>query len=442
MVPLGNDVDVVVIGAGVAGLAAARRLLAHGRRIAVLEARDRIGGRVWTEPECHGLPFDHGASFIHAEDQNPWTTIANRLGFATEVDPRRRQLFVDGRRANSAELDAFLGARADALQQVTAAAAGERDLSIAEALDLTGPFAPQAAVALGPWLLGVDNHEASARDFANAVTGADRLVPAGYGRLVEAYGRSVPVRLATPARRIEYRGRGVRVTAADATLRARLAIVTVPTGVLAAERLVFDPPLPAAKLHAIDGLPMGALAKVGLCFQGDPFGLGDRYYLHERTADQRAALYLVRPCGLDLVLTFIGGDLARDLERAGGAAAIAFATEPLRRIFGRAVESRLRGGRHTCWGGDPWSIGSYAVARPGAAALREVLAEPLAERVLFAGEACASDGWSATVAGAFRTGRRAAERALALLGNGARSRIGRARNEMCRQKVVPPPRRS
>jgi monoamine oxidase len=205
------------------------------------------------------------------------------------------------------------------------------------------------------------------------------------------------------------------VATADASVRARLAIVTLPAGVLAAEQVHFDPPLPTAKLRAIEALPMGLLAKVALCFEGDPFGLGDTFYLHEQTPDQRAALHLVRPCGHDLVMGFVGGALARDLERAGEAAAVAFALEPLARIFGGAILKRLRGGRQTRWGCDPWSRGSYSVARPGGAACRRALAAPLGERLLFAGEACASDGWAATVAGAHRTGRRAAREALARL---------------------------
>jgi monoamine oxidase len=152
-----NDVDVIIIGAGAAGLAAARTLLAKGRTIALLEARARIGGRAWSESGFFGHSIDHGASFIHAEADNPWTGIARRLGFATFIDPRRRRLFVDGRPATEDELDAFMAARRKALDQVLAVAGGGRDLAIAAALSLDGPFAPQARASLAPWLLGADN---------------------------------------------------------------------------------------------------------------------------------------------------------------------------------------------------------------------------------------------------------------------------------------------
>ncbi len=415
-----NDVDVIVVGAGAAGLAASRRLLAAGCRIATIEARGRIGGRIWTEPDCHGLPFDHGASFIHAEHINPWTTIARRLRVATEIDPRRRLLLVGTRPASEAELADLMAARAQALDQVIAAAQGGRAVSIAEAVQSTGPWAAQAQVALGPWLLGAENDVADAAEFANSVSGRDRLVGIGYGKLVAAYGRGLPVKLDTAVQQIDYRGPGVVVETTAGRLRGRLAIVTLPVGVLAAEWVRFEPALPLDKQRAIEALPMGLLAKIALCFEGDPFGRGDTFYLHRQTTDQRAALYLMRPCGQDLVLAFVGGDLARELEQAGEAAAGTFVLDPLLEIFGHKLKTRLRGVRQTRWGIDPFALGSYAVARPGGAAMRTVLARPVADRLLFAGEACAADGWAATAAGAHRSGKRAACQALALLGHPTR----------------------
>jgi len=410
-----NDADVIVIGAGAAGLAATRTLLAAGCRVALLEARDRIGGRVCTEL-CHGMAFDHGASFIHAEQHNPWTTIARRLRIPTMLDPKRRLLFIGARQASEQELAAFLAARSQAQEEVAEAAEAGRAVSIAEAVRGSGPWAAQAQVALGPWLLGAENEAADAADFADGVGGRDRLVATGYGRLLAAYGRGVPVTLNAAVRRIDYRGPGVVVETAAGMLRGRLAIVTLPTGVLAAGRVRFEPALPFEKQRAIEALPMGLLTKIALFFGSDPFGRGDTFYLHRRTGDQRAALYMMRPCGLDLALAFVGGDLARELEEAGEAAAGEFALEPLLEIFGSGLGARLRGVRQTRWGTDPFAMGSYAVARPGAAAMREVLAKPVADRLLFAGEACAADGWAATVAGAHQSGRRAAREALALLG--------------------------
>jgi monoamine oxidase len=407
--------EVVVVGAGAAGLAAARTLLAAGRQVLLLEARRRIGGRAWTVTLGGGQPFDMGASFIHAAAENPWTAIARRLRVATAIDPRRRLVFVAGRPASAVEHRAFVQAREAVLAQVQRVAAGGRDLSLAEATTASGPFAAQALAALGPWLLGVDNEAASAQEFARARTGADRFVGGGHGRLVEAYGRGLPVVLDAEVRAVDLRGPGVRIRTADHELTAPFAILTLPLGVLAAERVRFTPPLPLAWQRAVDALPMGRLAKVGLAFTGDPFGLGDTFYLHEQCVDQRTPLFLVRPGGQDLVQTFVGGGLALDLERLDERAAGEVVLEPLVRLFGSRVRSRLRDVRHTRWDRDPHSLGSYTVARPGGVPARAALRLPLAGRLVLAGEALADDGWAATVAGAQRSGRTAAAWVLAHL---------------------------
>lgn len=411
-----NDVDVIVIGAGAAGLAASRTLLAAGCRVAILEARDRIGGRAWTEQGAGG-PFDHGASFIHAEHANPWTTIARRLQVPTIVDPRRRQLFVDGRPATPNEQAALAEARAQAMNQVMVAGRKRGDISIEDAVTVSGPWSAYARAALGPWLLGAENQHADAADFAAAVDGRDRLVPRGYGSLVGLYGQGLPVTLDAAVERIDYSGRGVVAHSTRGVLRGRMAIVTLPIGVLAAERVRFTPPLPLGMLRAIEALPMGLLAKVVLHFEGDPFALGDTVFVYPHEAGRQPAACHLRPCGHAHVTTFVGGGLARELEEAGEAAAAAFALEPLLKIFGTHLKKRLRGVRHTRWGADPFALGSYAVARPGGAPMRSVLATPLADRLMFAGEASADDGWAATVAGAHRCGKRAARRALAMLGS-------------------------
>lgn len=410
-----NDVDVIIIGAGAAGLAAARVLLAAGKTIAVLEARDRLGGRARSERGFHGSVIDHGASFIHAEADNPWTAIARRLSFTTSIDQRRRFLFVEDQPAPDDAFTAFMAARQDALEQVMAVEEQERDRAIADMLTLEGPFSPQARASLAPWLLGADNNQASALDFAHGVTGEDRLVPKGYGRLVQAYGRGIPVQLETVVQRVDYRGLMVEVTSNQGKLRGKGVIITVPIGVLAAEKITFDPPLPTDKIRAVDGLPMGLLAKIFLAFDGNPFGLGDGFYLHQATQSERAALYFCRPTGTDYVTAFVGGSLARELEAAGEQAAAEFALGPLRDLFGSIIDKRFLGCCQTKWGVDPCSLGSYSVARPEAIDCRRILGIPIDDRVFFAGEATVTDGWAATVAGAYSDGRRAARHVLSVM---------------------------
>lgn len=408
-----SEFDVIIIGAGAAGLAAARQLIAAGQSVLLLEARERIGGRVWTEANVAGHPVDHGASFLHVWEQNPWTTIARRLGMPTVIDQRRRFLFVNGQDASALTFNAFMEARKNVVEQVDSAIASGEDCSIADAVDIEGPFASQARLSLGPWLLGAENHEASALDFARGVSGEDRLAPGGYGRLVAAYGRGLPVQLKTEVTKINVRPRWVEVETRRGPLRATQVVVTIPIGVLATERLRFEPGLENDHLKAIDGLPMGLLQKIVLAFDGDPFNRGDGFYVHEQSAPDATALYFCRPAGSDHVIAFVGGDLARRLEHEGEAVALDVALTPLTRLFGRQVGQRLKAMRQTRWGVDPFARGSYSVAKPGAADLRETLNRSHAERVHFAGEASAPNGWAATVAGALMSGREVARRCLA-----------------------------
>ncbi|MEL6961232.1 MAG: FAD-dependent oxidoreductase, partial [Pseudomonadota bacterium] len=179
----------------------------------------------------------------------------------------------------------------------------------------------------------------------------------------------------------------------------------------------FEPGLDVSHLRAIEDLPMGLLQKIILAFDGDPFDMGDGFYLHEQSDVTEAALYFCRPAGSNHVVAFVGGDLARRLEATGDVAAREFALNPLRRLFGRGIDQRLIAVRQTRWGVDPFALGSYAVAKPGAADRRTALSTPHACRIHFAGEAAAPEGWAATVAGAWMSGREAAKRCLGALAN-------------------------
>jgi monoamine oxidase len=276
------EVEVAVVGAGAAGLAAAAELRAQGRSVIVLEARDRVGGRACTDSTALRAPFDLGASYIHACEQgNPWADIALALGEPVVPDRRRRVLAQDGGLAPAAdEAAAYAGAANRAWPLIAdAVARGWRGA--------VGDLLPRATVAdrwvaalVGPWLCGVDTAEVDAEDFVRARDGQDWLVPGGYGRLVARFGAALPVRLGCAVTAVRATPRGVELRTDQGSLRAAHAIVTVPLGVLAAEQIRFDPPLPAGVADAVEALPMGNLIKVGVRFDGDPFGLGDTFYLH------------------------------------------------------------------------------------------------------------------------------------------------------------------
>jgi monoamine oxidase len=405
---------VVIVGAGSAGLAAAAALRAAGQAFTLVEARDRIGGRAFTDRALGpDLPFDAGAEYIHWAERNPWGPIARaaKARFARE-DGWARTLTIDGRPASDAEMAArragFSGL--DALL----APKGGADPSLAEAARPGGPNAEQAAAGLSRLSLGEDPGRVSSVDYDRLWSGSDLWVD-GYGDLVARHFSDLPVRLDCPVSTIDWSGREVRVETARGTLPAAAVIVTVPVGVLRAGAVRFAPDLPERQRAALDGLHMGAYTKIGLRLDPtkiDPATVGDAVSI---ATDGPTLYFEMGPFGRALAVANLGGDLARDLCRGGEPAAVAVATERLAAILGEKARRAVLAGRLAGWWADPYARGSYAIVAPGHAQARDRLREPVGERVFFAGEALAGGG-AMTVGGATLDGERAAREVLRVLG--------------------------
>ncbi len=405
---------VVVVGAGVAGLSAAAYLRAAGVPITLLEAGSRIGGRAHTVRPAvlGGEVLDLGAAWLHAGHGNPLTGIAAAAGDGL-IDSdalRTERLFVAGRDAGPADHAAYEACWA----QVEALAPPGADISLAHLMaPLDGnPWAPTVALWEGAIIAAADADVLSAQDWhRNLLPPPNLLVSGGLGAFV-ARRLATAVQLNSRVRRIGWDGPGVEVATPVGTLRAAACIVTVSTGVLAAEAIRFDPPLPPAVLAAVDGLPMGLLSKVALPAAGaDRMGVADNATLVQQVAADKAGMtFNAWPLGRGHLVSFIGGRAAWAV--AGDCrAAEAMAREGLRAMLGQDAGP---GAVVTDWGTDPLFRGSYAYARPGQADSRGVLADAfLAERMLFAGEACRTDGLAGTVGGAWLSGRDAAVRLLA-----------------------------
>jgi len=409
-----SDPDVLVIGAGCAGIAAARELSTRGRTCVVLEAGARVGGRAFTESISIGLPFDHGASWLHQADDNPLTPLARGLGLPMlDHDTLRdRRLFAHGRMATPEERRAFAAAEGAFWTAIEAAAAdGAPDRSAADAAPCDGPWDATVAHWEGAQICAAELSRMSLHDVAGtALDGPNLILRDGVGGLVARLAEGLPIRLGARVERLGWGARGVVAEGTFGSLAARAAIVTVSTGVLAAGGIAFDPDLPPEIQGAIHALPLGLLTKIA--FRTDrpdapgmpPFASLRRAVEHD---GDRPMSWISRLFGDPLMIAFCGG--ARAWEMAGdpaGAEAAARAEAAL--VFGPKAATALGPAAVTRWAEDPLFRGAYSHAVPGARDARRRLAEPLADgRLVFAGEAC-HPRFAATVAGAWLSGEAAA----------------------------------
>ncbi|HWA79403.1 MAG TPA: NAD(P)/FAD-dependent oxidoreductase [Acetobacteraceae bacterium] len=422
---MATDYDVIVVGAGVAGLSAATALTAAKKRTLVLEASGRIGGRAWTAyPEAlGGAWFDMGAILLHSAERNPLAAIAERAGDKLRrVDvERQRCTFIGTRPAGEAELAGYDRAwERFAMRAKELLVPGMPDPSLA-AVARTLPDDPWALTVEaweGPVICAVDADDFSLADWqANVLTGSNLLLEGGIGAFVERrLAGDLAVRRNTPVRRIGWDG-VVTVETEAGVLRAASCIVTVSTGVLAAGTIAFTPRLPAEVEECLASLPMGLAMKVVLRAAGsDRLGLSP-YTVIDRRIEKSGEPMMIFQCwpyGRDYVQGWIGGSTAWALARAGDGAAAEFALAELRRLFGSRVDRVFepKAALVTHWESDPWARGAYAYARPGRAGARARLAEPLADgRLIFAGEAC-HEGLAGTLGGAWESGERAARLAI------------------------------
>jgi monoamine oxidase len=412
---LASEVDVAVIGAGAAGIAAARRLVEAGRvSVLVLEGRERAGGRAWTV-EGDGMPMDLGCEWLHSADRNVLVPLAERLGFRLN---RRRPDWTTRLRYSGetpeAEAD-WLREREAYYWAVHRAAQAPADAPAASVLVPGGRW-NALFDATSTWANAVELESLSLKDNDRYVdSGINWRVREGNGRLFAALAEDLPIAFDAAATRIEHHGSRIRIATKRGTVSAARVIVTVPTAAIAGEDLVFDPPLPD-KVAAASGLPLGLANKLFLAFDGtlpdgDP-GDGELFVVGS-TRRRETMNYQVRPAGRPRIHCFFGGRFAARLEQGGIAAMAAFAADELAGLFGSAIRRQVRPLAASFWRQDRYARGSYSYAQPGHADDRARLAAPVDDRLFFAGEATSPDFFS-TAHGAYETGTAAALASLML----------------------------
>jgi len=416
--PRTGNVEVVIVGAGAAGIAAARRLAAAGRRFALVEAAATVGGRCITDTTLFGVPFDRGAHWVHMPEINPVAKLGPQTGLDMYPAPPGQRVRIGHRYAREGEMEEYLGGTVRASTAI-ADASRKNDISCAQALpkDLGG-WRPMIEFVLGPFGCAKDLAEVSALDFAHsAERDNDLLCRQGFGALLTKLASGIPVELSNPVTRISYAARsgGVEVETARGQFEARAAIVTVSTNILSAGKIKFIPDLPKRQLDAAAKLKLGSYDHVALELPDNPLGLRPDELVFEKSDSTRTAALFANVSGTPLCVIDVAGSFGRDLAAKGDAAMFDFAQSWLTGLFGTDVGKAVKRRYATHWNDEPWVLGAFSAAAPGGQPSRRVLMESVNDRIWFAGEAAHETLWG-TVGGAWESGERAADAVVKSLG--------------------------
>ncbi|MEA2927752.1 MAG: hypothetical protein QOG38_180 [Hyphomicrobiales bacterium] len=410
-----GEADVAIIGAGAAGIAAARKVAAAGKRFVLIEASDKVGGRCITETRTFGVPFDRGAHRIHMPDINPVAKLSARSGLDIYPAPPGQKLRIGKRNAREGEMEEYLATIVRANRAIQEAARGKADVACGKALpkDL-GDWRAAVEFVLGPYGCAKPLDEISAVDFALSLKrDVDAFCRQGFGALLAKLAAGLPVQLDTPVIRVTSGRSAAEVATARGSIHARAVVITASTGVLAANKIKFAPDLPKRQIDAIGKLTLGSYDHVAIELKGNPLQLANDDLVFEKATGHRTAALLANVSGTPLCMVEVAGKLGRELSAQGDAAMLDFAVTWLADLYGADVRKAVGRTAVTRWNAEPWVLGAFSSAAVGAQTSRRILMEPVHGRLFLAGEAVHETLWG-TVGGAWESGERAADAALKL----------------------------
>lgn len=418
-----NGKSVLIIGAGIAGLAAAIHLKNNGFSVTILEAQDRVGGRIRTDRSL-GVAFDEGASWIHGPNNNPIRKLATEAGASTFVTEDDQVIVYD--KNGMAYSDATLTAAEDAFSEALEAvkAAGNTNQSFQSVFNQLYPN--QINDRLWKYMLSAYLEFDTGTDIANlssvyfdddeAYGGADQLITNGYDLLTDYLAKGLDIQLNQPVSAINYTQDKVLITSNGIDWEADYAVVTVPLGVLKKNSISFTPALPEAKKAAISRTNMGNVNKFLLTWEQAFWDNQLQYigFTPETKGKFNYFLNLRNATSSNALMTFAFGEYATLTESMPDTALISEIMLHLKQIYGNSIAEPLEF-RRTQWGQHPFSHGAYSYATNGTTSNDfELLAEAIEDRVFFAGEHTDRD-YRGTTHGAYSSGIREAEKIIDLL---------------------------
>lgn len=422
--PVLTDKKIIVIGAGIAGLAAAKKLKENGFSVLVLESQEKIGGRLRTDRSI-GIAFDEGASWIHGpKGGNPITALAAQAGASTYLtdDESLRIYDQSGKEYNTDLLDTEYDLFEAALTAVRKAGAENQSF---EAI-FNSLYPEKGKERLWKYMLsaylefdtGGDISNLSSKYFYDdeEFSGADVIITNGYDKVAEFLGKGLDVKLNSRVTEINYGAAKPFVKANGTTFEADYILVTVPLGVLKNKSIAFSPALPSEKTKAIENTQMGNVNKFLLVWKSSFWDANTQYIGYTPETKGKFNYFMnvnkFLPSS-NALMTFAFGKYASQTESMSDAQITTEIMSHLKSIYGNNISNPIQFLR-TKWGSNINSFGSYSFATNGAGALNfDTLSNEVNNKLFFAGEHTESD-YRGTVHGAYLSGIREADKIIDL----------------------------
>jgi monoamine oxidase len=394
---MSTQTDVIIVGAGSAGLSAAKELARQGVSFVVVEASHRIGGRAYSEEIAPDVWFDLGCAYLdvgpdpenQVDESNPFVEFAVNQGEVVEEYLYDSRYIRNGRPLSASEMQARERYYSECEEAIRKSVEGGDDRAISDLIDLESPYAAPYMDMMAV-TVPKDLDEASAAEFFHRVEEYRTFnTLRGYGNLVVQWGNEVDVSLNSKVESVDWSGKDVVVKTIKGSIRACCLISTVSNGILAAQHIDFKPRLPDWKMEAIQAVPMGAENKIGVHFTKRVFAPEDSGYYQVWSDAAQGAYIDVNLMSTNVVTVFIGGRFSIWMEQQGQQAAREFAVDRIADVFGNDIRQSVGRSIVTAWVTDPWTLGSYASALPGQYHQRESLSLGIDNKLFFAGEATA-----------------------------------------------------
>ena len=414
------DYEVIIVGAGIAGISAAKILDDNNISNIVIEANNRVGGRAKKAPESFGHWFDLGCSYLHEGEINPFRAVAKSLN--VPIDHQNGDIFsIEKTKYLFGEKPLLINKKKkieksynNFLVELNFCRENVEDNRLSTCLNINDPNYPILFDYLTV-LNGIEANLVSARDFASVNEGKDLIIESGLANMIDKWATGININLNNQVKQINWGRKQIEIYTKSKKYVCKSVLLTVSNGILANEDIAFIPKLPDYKIQAIHNLPMGILNKIGVLFEEGTFKdnqLGWYVVTPDKYHNNISEIFSfeIRKKEKEHMIFFFGGKKGSDIENYPKKYYKKI-IEFIKKQFGNNIEKKIIKLIHSSWGKDPYSKGAYSYALPGHNFERDLLKKTLEKKVYFAGEATINKTYG-TCHGAYISGNHAANKII------------------------------